>query len=76
MLARGWPDHPQKKKDHQMFTKQTRPPLFSLFQSTVDLGYNDITFPRGHIVTSKLSVQRENAWAGLLIGRNWLRLVG
>lgn len=30
---------------------------------TVPLGYNDITFPRGQIVTSKLSLYQENTMA-------------
>lgn len=34
------------------------------------------TFPRSQIVTSNLSVQRENGCACLSIGRKWLRFVG
>lgn len=53
----------------------TRAILNGTTGSTVVLSYNDITFPRGQIVISKLQVYQEDAWASLFKAGKWLRLV-
>lgn len=77
-MVRGWPDHRQKKEANQLFNKQTRPPLFLFryFKVQSTLAITKLLFHGVISFISKLSVQRENAWTGLLIRRKWLRLVG